>query len=198
MLDGIFPLVIPSPPGQRGDVILLETVSRNRAEVAGSHLCGGNCGEVGVAADGLPVPFQPGKEEQLVFHNRAADVEAGEHVLFLGLLQPGVIAPPIGRVQLAVAQIGVRFAVPRGGSRLGNGLDHDRSLALLGAEVGSSDLHFLDHVRVGHDRAVAVASGVSRAGTVADDIQRVVPGARRIVPAGRPERDFAVSPRACR
>ncbi len=78
----------------------------------------------------------------------AADTAARVVVRILGTRGPGVVVLPGVAVEHAVANVHVSLPVKAVSSRFADGIDDDRALRAVGAEVGGLYLHLLGHVGI--------------------------------------------------
>src|SRR6185312_1669456 len=168
-------LVVVGQPGgaaeiARGEAELLGGVD-HFLQVARRHLAAGRgalaeravqaVGRVGADAGGLLV-FGGDKEEQLVLHDRAADVEAAGPVFPVAMVVVAVIAAgqPAGIAdQLARVAIGViHRAVELVGARLGHRIDVGADRVGNDVEVGGGDVVFGDRLR--RDRCLLIRQAI--------------------------------------
>ena len=82
------------------------------------------------------------------YKDRATDTAARVVVRILGTRGPGVVVLPGVAVEHAVANVHVSLSMKAVSSRFADGIDDDRALRAVGAEVGGLYLHLLGHVRI--------------------------------------------------
>ena len=130
----------------------------------------------------MPVDFKSDPEDKLLLRvemrvrnqhrtaQRSAGIKEPER-------WPGraiVFREPVVGVHGAVAEVGVEAAMELRAAGLAHGVDHDRSLGLVGAEIRGRHLHFLHlvHVDVGH-RPAHVA-GVDQVGAIGLEVDQAL------------------------
>ena len=144
------------------------------AEVAGTHGLGGNKrvddGAAGAAVGvdvALRVVLGAGEEGEILdVRNGAADGAARIDEAVVGTGDVVVVCQPVVGVELVGASIGEQRAVIARGARFGDASYDDRTIGLVGSEVGGLDLHFADEGDVYVLEVRAEVAGVGEVGAV--------------------------------